>query len=297
MRFSAELVGILRQFQSKGIPVIAQKGPVLAQALYGDGAAREFGDLDLLVPPAEVNRAAAALRDLGYEKNLQLPPRQEEAYLRSGYEYVFGRGPEPNLVELQWNLLPRFYAVDWDVEGLFARSKACGFEGARARVLSREDQLMFLCVHAAKHQWAQLGMVRDIAAAAQGGIDWELVLSETCRLGVKRVLAISLLLAQSLLGVELQAEVLSRMDVERNRKLVPAIQSNLAKGREIPAESAAYFHFMTKVRERWQDRARFAWRLATTHSVGEWQALRIPDALFPLYSGVRVFRLIRRMLG
>src|SRR5205807_1206172 len=112
MRFSAELVAITKRFEAAGIPVIAQKGPVLAELLYGDIAMREFGDLDVLVRPADVPRAITTLRDLGYEQNLQLSRRQEKAYLRSGYEYVFGRGAECNLVELQWNVLPRFYAVD-----------------------------------------------------------------------------------------------------------------------------------------------------------------------------------------
>jgi hypothetical protein len=296
MRFSAELVAILKHFEATGIPVIAQKGPVLARLLYGDAAMREFGDLDILVAAAEVNRAVDAFRDLGYEKNLQLSPRQEKAYLRSGYEYVFGRGAERNLVELQWNLLPRFYSVGWDVESMFARSQHCDFEGVSAQVLGREDQLLFLCVHAAKHQWAQLGMVRDIAAAAQGGIDWEWAFGESRRLGVERILAISLLLARSLLGAELPAKLLSQIDAARNRKFAAAIEANLAEGREIPVDSAAYFRFMMQVRERRRDRMRFAWRLATTPSVGEWRAARIPDALFPLYSGVRGFRLIRRML-
>jgi hypothetical protein len=122
MRFSAELIRIVKHFNAEGIPVIAQKGPVLAQALYGDSVMREFGDLDLLVRPGDVRRACDALRDLGYDKQLDPSPRQEKEYLRSGYEHVFGRGAERNLVELQWNLLPRFYAVDVSVDDLFRRS-------------------------------------------------------------------------------------------------------------------------------------------------------------------------------
>ena len=167
MRFSAELVTILRQLAAESIPVIAQKGPVLAHLLYGDAAMREFGDLDFLVRPVDVPQAIATLRDLGYEQNLQLSPRQEKAYLRSGYEYVFGRGAERNLVELQWNLLPRFYSVNVDIEDLFRRSVPARLRrSAASRVLSPEDQLLFLCVHAAKHQWAQLGMIRDIATSS-----------------------------------------------------------------------------------------------------------------------------------
>jgi len=90
MRFSAELAGILQHFEAREIPVITQKGPALAHLLYGDSAMREFGDLDLLVRPIDVPRVVGALTELGYEKNLKLSPRQEKAYLRSGYGYVFG---------------------------------------------------------------------------------------------------------------------------------------------------------------------------------------------------------------
>jgi hypothetical protein len=49
---------------------------------------------------------------------------------------------------------------------------------------------------------------------------------------------------------------------------------------------------MLRLREHWRDRIRFLWRLAVTPSVGEWQAVQLPDAMFPLYFGVRFFRLM-----
>ena len=295
MRFSAELAAILRHLDAKGIPVIAQKGPALAHLLYGDSAMREFGDLDLLVRPTDVTRAVGALTELGYEKNLQLSPRQERAYLRSGYEYVFGLGEERNLIELQWNLLPRFYSVDVDVDGLFARSQEHEFEGCRARVLGVEDQFIFLCVHAAKHQWAQLGMVRDIAALARFDLDWELVMHEARRLGILRIVLISLVLGDELMGCAIPERFAGLNEIGAARKCVPAIIHQIATMREIPPESSAYFRFMLQVRERMSDRARFVWRLAATPSVGEWQAMQISDAFFPLYSAVRILRLVGRL--
>lgn len=295
MRFSAELAEILRHFNSRGIPTIAQKGPALAHLLYGDSAMREFGDLDLLVRPADVPRAVGALTELGYEKNLQLSPRQEKSYLQSGYEYVFRRGAERNLIELQWNLLPRFYAVDVNIEELFARSRQHQFDGVYARMLRPEDQLIFLCLHAAKHQWAQLGMVRDIAAIARFDLDWELVVNEGQRLGVLRIVLISLSLAQALLGCEFAEGVAGLPELVVARNFVAPTIGRMMAMCEISTESPAYFRFMIQVRERWSDQWRFVWRLATTPSVGEWQAARISDALFPLYSVVRMARLCRRI--
>jgi len=101
LRFTAELARVTRAFADSGIEVLAHKGPALAQLLYRDPALRQFGDLDLLVRPGDVARSRVVLRQLGYEPQLQLSPRQEQAYLRTGYEYVFGLNEERNLLELQ----------------------------------------------------------------------------------------------------------------------------------------------------------------------------------------------------
>ncbi len=294
MRFSAELAGILQHFNARKIPVIAQKGPALAHMLYGDSAMREFGDLDLLVTPADVPRAVAALSELGYEKNLTLSPRQEKAYLRSGYEYVFGRGVERNLVELQWNLVPRFYAVDVNIGQLFARSRELEFEGCRALTLGQEDQLIFLCIHAAKHQWAQLGMVRDIAALAAFNLDWELVLRQARSVGILRIVLISLLLADEFTGRGPAKQLARLKETAAGRQFVSEILERLTATIEIHPESPAYFRLMLRIRERLSDRAKFLWRLATTPSLGEWEAIQMPDMFFPLYRIIRAARLVRR---
>jgi len=296
MRFSAELSSVLQHFEARGIPVIAQKGPALAHLLYGDSVMREFGDLDLLVRPADVPKAVDALTELGYEKNLQLSPRQEQAYLRSGYEYVFGRGKERNLIELQWNLLPRFYAVNVDVDGLFARSQEHVFDGCHARTLGLEDQFIFLCVHAAKHQWAQLGMVRDIAAIARFDLDWDFVLHDAKQLGILRIVLVSLMLADVLLGYEIPARVAGLKEIVSTQTLVERITDQMTAMREIAPESSAYFRFILQVRELMSDRAKFIWRLATTPSVGEWQAMKMPNVLFGFYPIVRAARLARRFV-
>ena len=44
-----ELLNIHRHLQARGLEVLPYKGPVLAEALYGNVALRQFSDLDLLV--------------------------------------------------------------------------------------------------------------------------------------------------------------------------------------------------------------------------------------------------------
>jgi hypothetical protein len=198
------------------------------------------------------------------------------------------------LLELQWNILPRFYSIDVDVRQLFERSIHYRFGECNVRVLSREDQMLYLCIHAAKHQWSRLGMIRDIAELARAEMDWTSVAREARRLGITRILAISLTVANRLLRLELPEPLRGSLD-EDTFQLASAIEANVRTGRELPADSLGYFRLMLQLRERWRDQRKFVWRLATTASVGEWETVRIPDALYPLYSGVRAFRLGRRL--
>lgn len=293
LRFSAGLARIVTHFADCGIDVLAHKGPALALTLYGDPAIRQFGDLDLLVRSDDVARAKVALQQLGFDSQLHLSPRREKAYLQSGYEYAFGTNAERNLVELQWQILPRFYSISFDMPALFRRSIEIELQGFRMRTLGREDLMLVLCVHAAKHEWAQLGMLRDVAALARFDLDWQWIQHEAWRLGVLRILGVSLLLARDLICLELPE--LSALQDPGAVELAAGIKSRLALRKDAEVESVRYFWFLARARERWRDRVRLIWRLAITPSVGEWQAIALPGFSFPLYRVVRVVRLAKRL--
>lgn len=293
LRFAAELAGILEKFDSAGIEVLSHKGPALAQVLYGDAAMRKFGDLDVLVRPADVHRACAALREMGYQQNLMLSSKQLQAYLHTGYEFVFGCSAGKYLVELQWQIVPRFYSIAFNVDALFSRSREIDFDGRAARVLGNEDLIMVLCVHAAKHEWMNLSMVRDIAALAQRDLDWDWIESEARRLGTLNILAISLLLARNLLKCKLPGVFQEAVD-SGLESLAQRYQARLRSGEEGDPESLVYFRNMSALRERRRDRLGFALRLAVTPSVSEWESVSLPERWFPLYRLVRGARLLRR---
>jgi hypothetical protein len=293
---SRELIRVLNHLEKSGIEALPYKGPVLAEILYGNVAMRQFSDLDVLIHPSDLAKTRAALLELGYKPALELTRRQERAYIESGYEHTFDSAHGQNLLEMQWQILPRFYSIDFDVDGLFDRAVALSFGGHSLRTLCAEDLMLVLCVHAAKHGWVQLSWLCDIAELASS-IDWIVVQKRAQRLGVERILAVTFVLADRFLGIPLPQPMRERIRNDRGvEELAERIQPNLAQGTEYDTESIAYFRLMANVRERWQDRFRFWWRLAITPSVGEWRAIRLPDLLFPLYRVVRLARLARRMV-
>src|SRR6185437_3385310 len=203
LHLTTELKRIALHLHKRGIQFLAHKGPALGKLLYGDATMRQFGDLDVLVSAQEVQRSREALRELGYEPKLRLPERQERAFLRAGYEYAFALGPERHLLELQWQIIPRFYAIDFDMDAIFERAIEVEIDGVSMRTPGYEDLMLLLCVHAAKHQWSQLGMLRDIAALTKRNLDWDWLVREARRLGILKMVQVSLIAAERALTIRL----------------------------------------------------------------------------------------------
>jgi len=294
--FVAELFRVLACLEANGIEAIPYKGPVLAEAVYGDLALREFSDLDVLVRPQDVTRAKQALKTLHYAPNLELSAMEERAYLRSGYELTFDGPLGKNLLEIQWAIVPRFFAVDFSVEDFFGHAKLVDLGGRKVKTLSPEDLLLTLCVHAAKHAWTRLCWLRDIAAVTQQPLHWELLLERARGLGIQRILAVSLVLASRLLGANAPDNVGNLGKDAMSNELAEEIARHIPDSEEYRTDTLDYFRLMLRLRERPSARMRVVSRLAFTPSVNEWQLVRLPSALFPLYRIVRMYRLARRFL-
>jgi Uncharacterised nucleotidyltransferase len=293
---SSELVRILHHLKTAGIEALPYKGPVLAELLYGNVARRQFSDLDVLIHPQDLMKAKSALLEIGYTSSLDLSKQQERTNLVSGYECTFNSRFGENLLEMQWQILPRFYSIDFDVDGIFDRSVTVRLGEHSIHTICGDDLMIVLCVHAAKHGWEQVSWLCDIAALA-GSVDWAVVMARAQQLGVERIVAVTFYLAERLLGMTPPPLVENRIRNDRAvEKLAHRILPVLPEATDYDTESLAYFRFMVATRERWQDQARFWWRLAVTPSVGEWSAMRLPGPLFPFYRVVRLARLARRML-
>jgi hypothetical protein len=291
-----ELGRVVEHLSGNRIPVLPYKGPVLAEMLYGDVARREYSDLDFLVQKSDVPRLKSVLKELGYQPGISLTPREERDYLLSGYEYTFDSSNGRNLIEIQWQIVPRFYSVDFDMRAFFERSIPILVAGHSMVTLCPEDLLLVLCVHAAKHAWAQLGWLCDIEALSRRTLNWKWIAEQANSLGIQRILQITFFLEQELLGDSVGASHFpadeASTDLARG-----ILQERMERGEEYDIESVDYFRLMMSIRERASDRRKFLWRLASTPGPGEWSAVHLPEPLFPLYRGVRAARLLRRFLS
>ncbi len=288
-----EFIRILDCMDSLAIDVMPYKGLALAETLYGDIAARQSGDIDLLIHARDLAQIKNAVHALDYRTQLALSEKEERAYLVSGYECVFDGAAGKNLLEVQWALQPRFYAVDFNIERLFLRAKPLIVAGRTVRTLSLEDQVLVLSVHAAKHMWKRLIWLCDIARLMHlPAVDWNWIESEARDLGILRILRVTLLLAQHLLQAVIPAAIAETTigDTEA-QAWSQSIAAQIISDVSLDVESWPYFQMMVRLRERPSDRARFLWRLAITPGPSEWKSVHLPAPLFPFYRLVRLSRL------
>jgi len=180
---------------------------------------------------------------------------------------------------------------------LFERAVKVTIAGRSVKTPSPEDLLLVLAVHAAKHVWGRLIWLRDIAQILKrDNLNWDRVQVRTRELGIQRILRVTFLLADRFLGTAIPAAIESAVLADQAaRGLADEIATVLAAGVTYDTTRTSYFRLMMRLRERRVDRVRFLTRLAFTPGPGEWEAVRLPRALSPLYRVVRLGRLAGRL--
>jgi hypothetical protein len=213
LSMTAELFRILDAFGQAGIETILVKGPVVSFLAYGDPAVRSYVDLDLLVRDRAILPASRIMTTLGFEADVP------EAAILSGKipgEYLFKRAGAQQIVELHTEKTFRYYPRPMRIEDLFARRRRVPLEGREIPALCLEDELVLNCIHGAKHFWERLMWPADIAAivARHPEIDWEGVRRAARDAGAERMVHVGLLLAESLLGVPVPAEMTANTNAD-----------------------------------------------------------------------------------
>jgi hypothetical protein len=213
LSMTAELFRILDAFGQASIETILVKGPVVSFLAYGDPGVRSYVDLDLLVRDREILSAFRIMTALGFEADVP------EAAILAGKipgEYLFKRAGAQQIVELHTEKTFRYYPRPMRIEDLFARQRRVPLEGREIPALCLEDEFVLNCIHGAKHFWERLMWPADIAAivARHPEITWERVRQGASDVGAERMVLVGLLLAESLLGVPVPAEMTANTNTD-----------------------------------------------------------------------------------
>ena len=155
---------VVRAFRAAGCRGILLRGPVFRRHLYPDGTPRGYGDVDLLVAPADLERAGSALASLGLELGLD---HVEHPGMAEPHAQEWGRPGGARVVDLHWQIpgieAPRERA--WEI--LSAHAEPMLLAGEPADALRAEAVALVAVLHAAFHGHGHAKSIRDLERALE----------------------------------------------------------------------------------------------------------------------------------
>lgn len=213
-RLLHEVGKILRALQAVDIPVIPLKGTCLAEAVYDNLALRQIGDVDLLVKPADLAKALAVLRTLGY---VAAHPFEIESIRQESHHMPQLSKRGGVTLELHWTIVNPRHKVhfdDNDLDQVWSRATPVKIGGVQVLMLSPTDLLWHLCLHASvQHRFDGIGLKGfwDMALVILrygDEIDWEQFTRRVNQWGMANGMHLALQLTEEWTGVVIPAPVM-----------------------------------------------------------------------------------------
>ncbi len=227
---------VLDALLADDIPVLLLKGAALVETVYADPAQREMLDLDILVPPEQIDRATRTLTPLGYRPLSQadgpvttttrLAPDEHHGPALVGSEQLVA-------VELHHHITIPGEGNRFDLDAMWKRSRPSSRGGHR--LPSPEDLLLHVSLHFTRNRLGgsymrrntggALAQISDVTRIVDGeAVDWELLAASARSYGLDTRVFLALFAAREL-GVSVPVGALVRLqppgfDAEIGRRLV-----------------------------------------------------------------------------
>jgi len=184
----------LKEIVEAGVPFVLMQGAALLADTYPDPGLRPLSDIDLWVLPRNRDRLLTVLSFLGFEENPLIPGvRRRGAVLVDVHTH------------LDWaeRIQATRFLFALDPEEIQRSCRRVTWDGLELLCLGGHDQVIYLMVHAVKHNLERLIWLADIQrrVAAWQAADWVGLRQRARQLGQERVPALLAYLRQELFGM------------------------------------------------------------------------------------------------
>jgi Uncharacterised nucleotidyltransferase len=291
---AVELVAVLKALECAIIPAMPFKGVVLGASAYRDLTTRPAGDLDVLIHHRHLAQSTTILLKRGYE--LETAVGVDGAPINPDYyEYRFARQTDGMVIELRWRfelIQPKFkrnLGMDW----VWPQRRTTILAGAEVPDMSPESTLLMLCMHGSKHVWGRLIWILDVTQllASSPELDWGQVIGESKKSGLRRTLALGVLLAHRVTGATVPEAALQWFESDTTASnLAQHIEENLF---DAPySTSVGHMPYGLQILD-FCDRVR--WLLSPDllrPNERDWAVVPLPKPLHALYYLIRPIRIL-----
>lgn len=210
-----EMLVVLSCLLKNGIAAMTLKGPALARYIHGDLSCRQAScDIDILVLPGEKEKAAAALKEIGYRFNVN-NARQDFFYKFRSSIMLQKETSETEAVnlDLHWGFRDKF--IHNHINEFWGNARRLPYLDAQVTLPSDEDLFLFLVLTAfSDFDFVQPKYLYDIhrlLASRCGQLDWERIQAQAQRHGLTSASFFSLLLSVAIFKTEVPEKLQKRL--------------------------------------------------------------------------------------
>jgi hypothetical protein len=236
---AAECDELSAEFEAAGVPLLFLKGLTLSALAYHNPALKAAIDMDLLIDPADLGKAALLLEHGGYRLFLPRSRSALDHWHRRSKESVWARAAPALQIDLHTRTAdnPRLIP-SIDVHSP-TQSVDIG-SGISLETLEDGELFAYLAVHGASSAWFRLKWIADFAGLLEGrgAAEVEQLYERSQELGAGQAAGQALLLADRLFGTLKSASPLrQRLTADRQtRRLLETAFRMLVRGRGEPTE-------------------------------------------------------------
>ena len=205
MKLAAELINITKLFEKKNLPYLSIKGPALSQMLYQDITIRQICDLDILIDENDLLPIASLLLEQGYQTQLPSALLENKGFRGLDNDFTFLHHHKKIMIELHWKLFPSRHHMPLDFKTLYQDHIHLILQKNVIKILSNEDNLLYLCLHASKHLFEQLKWLCDIDRLIRTNteIDLDALYNKAYALQVQEAFLLALQMSKTLYATPL----------------------------------------------------------------------------------------------
>lgn len=220
----AETVRIAEALEAGDVRFLIVKGVPLSVQLYASPNMRAMRDIDLIVDREDAQRADAILQHLGYARKDSAPwegampgygPHIKETVYRHDTKHV--------AVELHDRLTDNPELLPWDFGTLWAEREKPSIGGRPVPTMARHRLLPYVCVHGARHCWARLLWLEDLAALLRTPQDFRNAIDAADALGLRSTMLHAFWMLDDWLGQTVPAEYLTLAQASKHVRLLNRI--------------------------------------------------------------------------
>lgn len=294
LNLAGELHRLAASLSDRSIPFVAFKGPTLALTLYGGLAGREYNDLDVIVPQRQLDAAEDVIGSMGYASP-QGDRTFRRAFLAAQRQYAFVRADDGAAIDLHWGFSGTHVPFPVAPDEIWEDALLLSVGDRNVPVPSAPNLALLLAGHGTKENWALLKWVSDFARMIDRhrALDWGALHARAHARGCGDAVLLACAMAEELLDAAVPQPLALRVaGSARVRKLTAAMAGTMRRGQTPPTQVEHFADLL--LCDRRIDRIRGVLKLAFTPTAGDYEAMRLPPALWSAYYASRPCRLAFR---